>query len=238
MTAIVLIHGASSGAWVWHKVIPLLEQPGHTVIAPDLPGHGKDRTPLADISLSTYVDFVCNILEQQPEPVLLVGHSMGGGIITQVAEYQPDKIKALVYLAGYLLNNGETVLDIIQQDTETLLLENAVFAEDQRSVSFRSHAAKDIGFGDCSDADMALVQALLSSQAVAPLTTPVNTTAEKFGRVPRVYIECLQDRAIGLLAQRRLQTALPCEKVISLDTSHAPFFSAPQALAQHLLALL
>jgi pimeloyl-ACP methyl ester carboxylesterase len=203
-----------------------------------LPGHGKDKTPLAEISLATYVDCVCKILDEQQDPVFLVGHSMGGGIITQVAEYRPNKIKALVYLAGYLLGNGETMFGITQQDTETLLLANAIFSEDQQSVTFKSEAVKDIGFGDCSDQDMVLVRALLAPQAVAPMATPVTTTAENFGRVPRVYIECLQDRTIGLLAQRRLYTALPCQKVFSLDTSHCPFLSNPQELVNHLVSLV
>jgi pimeloyl-ACP methyl ester carboxylesterase len=65
----------------------------------------------------------------------------------------------------------------------------------------------------------------------------VTTTAANFGRVPRVYIECLQDRTIGPAAQKQMYTALPCEKVITLNTSHNPYLSAPESLANHLLAL-
>lgn len=237
MSVFVLVHGAGSGAWVWYKVKPLLEQHSHTVIAPDLPGHGKDKTPLADVTLAAYVERVCQILNEQPEPVVLVGHSMGGGIITQAAEYCPDRIRTLVYLAGYLPENGQTMLGISQEDTETLLLANAVFSEDQLAVSFRPEALKQVGYGDCSDEDMALVQALLIPQAAAPMTTPISTTPERFGQVPRVYIECLQDYTIGPATQKRLYTALPCKKVISMDTSHNPYLSAPQTLAEHLLAL-
>jgi pimeloyl-ACP methyl ester carboxylesterase len=237
MSTFVLIHGAGCGGWVWHKVVPLLEQQGHTAIAPDLPGHVKDRTPLAEISLAAYVDSVCKVLAAQPDPVILVGHSMGGGIITQAAEHCPDKIEVLVYLAGFLLGNGESMLDVIQQDTESILLPSAVFSDDQQTVAFRDDAVKEVGFGDCSDQDMALVRALMMPQVVAPLTTPVTTTAENFGRLPRVYIECLQDRTITPATQKKLYTSLPCQKVISMDTSHCPFLSAPQALASHLLAL-
>ncbi|NCJ05142.1 alpha/beta fold hydrolase [Synechococcales cyanobacterium C] len=237
MSTFVLIHGAGSGAWVWHKVVPLLKQQGHLVITPDLPGHGQNLCSLAEVTLSAYVDCVGQALKEQSEPVILVGHSMGGGIITQVAEYYPDRIQTLVYLAGYLLRSGETMLEITQADAESILLANAIFTEDQLAATFRPEALKEIGYGDCSDEDMALVRSRLIPQAVAPLVTPVSTTTGNFGRVPRVYIECLRDRTIGPTAQKRMYTALLCEQVISMDTSHNPYLSCPQALAGHLLAL-
>jgi pimeloyl-ACP methyl ester carboxylesterase len=102
--------------------VPLLEKKGHTVVAPDLPSHGRDKTHLSAVSLQAYVDSVCKILDAQREPVILVGHSMGGAIITQVAEYRPAKIKTLVYVTAVLLKNGEAIFPVFQQDTESLLL--------------------------------------------------------------------------------------------------------------------
>lgn len=58
------------------------------------------------------------------------------------------------------------------------------------------------------------------------------------GCVPRVYIECLQDYVIGPLTQKKMYTALPCQQVISMDTSHNPLLSAPEALVKHLLPLV
>ncbi|WP_240966624.1 alpha/beta fold hydrolase [Nodosilinea sp. P-1105] len=112
MSTFVLVHGAGSGAWVWHKVAPQLEAQGHSVITPDLPGHGLNPLPMAEVSLERYVDCVCDILKGQAEPVVLVGHSLGGAVITQAAEYCPDRIHTLVYLSGYLLAHGESALDI------------------------------------------------------------------------------------------------------------------------------
>lgn len=234
MSTFVLVHGAGSGAWVWHKVAPLLEAQGHSVITPDLPGHGLNPLPMAEVSLDRYVGCVCDILKGQAEPVVLVGHSLGGAVITQAAEYCPDRIHTLVYLSGYLLANGESALDITQADTESLLLANAVFSADQLSATFRPEALQELGYADCSKEDMALVRALLAPQALAPLATPVQITPEQAGRVPRIYITCTQDRVIGPAAQRRMYTALPCERVIAMETSHNPYLSAPEALANHL----
>ena len=99
MSTYVLIHGAWHGSWCWDKVVSLLKQAGHTAIAPDLPGHGKDKTPIPEITLQGYVQRVCETVNAQVEPVILVGHSMGGGVITQAAEECPDKLKMLFICA-------------------------------------------------------------------------------------------------------------------------------------------
>ena len=67
MSPFVLIHGAWQGGWCWDKTVPWLEKRGHTVLAPDLPGHGRDRTPLSMVSLSSYVDSVCKIVDALQE---------------------------------------------------------------------------------------------------------------------------------------------------------------------------
>jgi pimeloyl-ACP methyl ester carboxylesterase len=237
MSTFVLIHGAWHGGWCWYKVIPLLEKKGHTVLAPDLPGHGRDKIPVSAVSLQMYVDSICQLLDTQRESVVLVGHSMGGSmVITQAAEYRPHKIQTLVYVAARLLRNGESSLSAGQGDPELLLRPNLVFTPD-RTVTVREEALKDVFYGDCLDEDVALAKALLVPEAVALLATPLHTSEENFGRLPRVYIECLRDQALPPAVQKKQYTALPCQKVISMETSHSPFFSAPEELVEHLVSL-
>jgi pimeloyl-ACP methyl ester carboxylesterase len=102
MAAYVFIHGAWHGAWCWEKVTPLLEKAGHTVYAIDLPGHGSDQTPISQVSLKSYTDKVCSILDDAEESVYLVGHSMGGIVVSQSAEYRSEKVKALIYVSAFL----------------------------------------------------------------------------------------------------------------------------------------
>ena len=92
MGIFVLIHGSGNGGWCWDKVAPLLTQAGHEVIAPDLPGHGDDKTPVREVSLQSCVDRVVEILDTQSEPVILVGHSTGGLTISQTTEQRPGMI--------------------------------------------------------------------------------------------------------------------------------------------------
>jgi pimeloyl-ACP methyl ester carboxylesterase len=73
---------------------------------------------------------------------------------------------------------------------------------------------------------------------VAPLATSVAVTEDNFGRVPWVYIETLKDRAISPSLQKEIYERMPCQKVISMDTGHWPFYSTPEKLASHLNSLL
>lgn len=60
--------------------------------------------------------------------------------------------------------------------------------------------------------------------------TPLQLSEDRFGRVPRAYIECLRDNAVPIALQRAMQADLPCGQVETLDTDHCPFFSAPDLL--------
>lgn len=95
MSTFVLIHGGWHGAWCWDRVAPLLEQGGHEVVSFDLPGHGEDRTPSVEVTLEGYTDRVVEALDALSEPVVLVGHSLGGTAISQAAERRPEKIEKL-----------------------------------------------------------------------------------------------------------------------------------------------
>lgn len=237
MSTFILIHGSWHGAWNWHKVVPQLQKAGHTAIALDLPGHGRNWTPPADISLQDYVDCVCRAIDEQTEPVILVGHSRSGIVLSQVAEYRPDKIKLTIYLAAYLIPGGQAMLPMALSDTDALILPNLILDQKQGWHMLKEEAFKPALYADCPDEDLALCRSLLTPEPNAPSATPLQLTGENFGRVPRVYIECLQDRAVSPKLQKQMYTALSCQKVISMNTSHSPFFSAPEQLTGHLLTL-
>src|ERR1051325_5557927 len=154
MSTYLLIPGAWHGAWSWYKVIPRVEKAGHTVVAPDLPSLGRDRTPIAEVSLETWTDSVCRLLDAQTEPVVLVGHSRGGALISQAAERRPDSVKILIYVAAFLLRNGKSILQAAQQDDTSLVPPNSVFAEDQRSTTLREAAIRNVLYGRCSEEDI------------------------------------------------------------------------------------
>ena len=82
MTDFVLVHGSWMGSWAWERLLPLLNAVGRRATAADLPGYGADTTPAAGIALQSYADKVLAAVDQVDEPVVLVGHSMGGIVET------------------------------------------------------------------------------------------------------------------------------------------------------------
>jgi pimeloyl-ACP methyl ester carboxylesterase len=236
MSRFVFVHGAWHGAWCWYKVLPQLERAGHEVLALDLPALGEDLTPLAAVTLQSYADAVGEALAARTEPAILVGHSMGGIAISQAAELYPERIQKLVYLTAYLLRDGETLIGKASE-SPTRIAGLTVRSADRASNTVNLEMIQDIFYAQCPQEDVALAAQLLRPQAIAPMATPQSLTEVRFGRVPRVYIECLRDRVIDPVLQRSMYQASPCEKVLRIDTDHSPFFSRPDELVAHLVAL-
>lgn len=232
MAHFVLVHGAWHGGWCWHKLADRLESAGHVAVTPDLPGHGKDPTPPDRIDLGTYSDFVCDVIDSSsPDEVVLVGHSLGGLTITQVAEHRPDRLRALVYLAAFIPEPGSRFDPPTELTTEACLAAITP-APDGNTLLFDPARARDVFYADCSDEDFAFAKRRLCREPGGTIGSVVEISEENWGRVPRDYIVCLQDRALHARAQRALAERRGCRNVYTLDTSHSPFFSAPAALAK------
>ncbi len=231
MKTFILVHGSWHSAWNWHKVIPLLEKQGHKAIAIDLPGMGRDKTPIYTIKMKETVEKICHLIDSIDEPVILVGHSKNGIMISQAAEYRPHKIEKLIYLAAYLIPNGKTQREYSIQDTEGVLKPYVTFHKELNASTLQSEIYKEGLYHDCEDDITELAKLLLSHEPIESGMTPLQLTDENYGSVPRYYIECTEDKAVTPFIQRKMYTELPCQKVFSMATSHSPFFSAPQELS-------
>ena len=236
MSSFVLVHGSWHGAWCWYKIAPRLRALGHEVIVPDLPSHGRDRTPPEQVTLDDYAARILEAIDRASEPVVLVGHSRGGIPISAAAEVRPDGIRTLVYLAAYLLRDGESVLDWAPTDAASLVMPNLDVADDGSWDMLREEAFDAALYADCAAEDVALAHLLLTPEPAAPSLTPLRLTEERYGRVPRAYIELTQDRAVTPDLQRRMRAASPCARVVGLAASHSAYFSEPDALAGELVA--
>ncbi|MBB3020387.1 pimeloyl-ACP methyl ester carboxylesterase [Microvirga lupini] len=238
MSTFVLVHGAWHGAWCWERVVPLLESHGHRVIAPDLPGMGQDRTPFANVTLEGWARFVADLARQQEEPIILVGHSRAGIVVSQAAEYVPDRIQTLVYLAAFLVPDGCTLLDTMRRiPPRPESKDSLVFAPDGATSTIAPDAVKRVFYNTTPNEWVARAAALSGPEPMVSFTTPLQVTDERYGSVDRVYIECTQDRAIAPQLQSMMVADMPCREVVTMDTDHSPFYSAPDLLAAHLLAI-
>jgi pimeloyl-ACP methyl ester carboxylesterase len=228
MAEFILVHGAWHGAWCWREVVARLEARGHTATAIDLPGHGEDCSPPEKVTLQDYVTCIVNALAHSSHRPLVVGHSMGG-LIGQVAELVPDRIRALVYVSALLAPSGTSMMQLVAGFDPQYLAEFE-WAPDRRTARLSAAGLRNFLYS-CCPAD--LVEAafpLLTPEPVAPYETPFATTDANFGRVPRYYVECLRDRIVPLALQRSMRAGLTFRDIYSIDIDHAPFFSAPDEL--------
>lgn len=231
MSQFLLIYGAFHGAWCWDKTVAELEKRGHQAKAIDLPGQGEDQTPLKLVTLDAMVDKIIETLKGLAKPTVLVGHSLGGIPISVAGEKAPDRVKTLVYLSAFLPRDGETLIDIENRNPKQVVPKSMIFNSERISGAIMLDKVREIFYHDCSEADVAFATERLRPQAVAALFTPVHLTQERFGRIPRVYIECTDDRALSTEIQRDMISKSPPVDVRRLHASHSPFLSMPDKLA-------
>src|SRR5919109_136758 len=184
----VLVHGAFVGAWCWEPLLGPLEAAGHTVETLDLPGSGDDDTPLPEVTLGAYADQVCAVLGERPEPAVLVANSMGGIAATQAAVRCPERVASIVYVAAFLPEDGQSLLDLtrLPEGRDDQVQANLVVEGDPPVATMPAAAARDAIFGCCSDEVTEWAIERRQPQAVAPMGDPVALgDGAAFDRIPR-----------------------------------------------------
>ncbi|MGM0570256.1 alpha/beta fold hydrolase [Marinobacter sp.] len=235
----VLIHGAWAGGWVWDSLTPCLEERGFRVLAPDLPGCGPRLGDPADASIDQCVADLMNQLANSERPLLLVGHSGGGAIATQLAEAICERVVGVAYLAGMMLPSGtgfgEVVAEMVEEYPEASGIGPFLQWEARGQVSrVPGPAIREVFLQDVSESIAAGAIPRFGPQAEGSRALAPYWTEERFGHLPRLYVEALQDRSVVLPVQRRMQALVPGARVVSLDTGHVPQVAAPEAVADAL----
>lgn len=234
MARIILIHGAWGNAGSWAAIVPMLARAGHRVEAINLPGHGEGAAVSAGIGQSDYVDFVEARLKDGP-PALLVGHSMGGMVVAQVAARQPDLVVAAVFVAALVPRDGESLLDLIRQQSAPGV-KPYVRPGPIPGTTMLSPDAAGAMFPELPPAKAAAAIAAMSPQSNRGQTDKA-LVGPGLGRVPKAYVFCTRDLVVSPELQRQMVAATPCEAVFTLDCGHVPMLSALKALAEILLGL-
>ena len=233
----VLVHSAWLGGWQWGNVAKTLTENGHTVLTPDLPGHGSDKTSPANITMDDYVETLTDILDSQDEAVILVGHSFNGITVSRAAELRPDKVKKLVYLTAFLLPNGGSFFGAVQGVKGSTAVDNFQLSEDKSYAYVNEDEVQNAFAHDIPKEAFEGAKPNIVPEPAAPLQYELEITDENFGKIPKFYIECTEDKAIPIEVQKAMYTG-NVKKVYTLNSSHTPNFSQPENLAKILLELL
>jgi pimeloyl-ACP methyl ester carboxylesterase len=234
---IVLLHGAFQTERAWGFVKGRLEAHGYSVVAIRLPGRGDDTTPIDQITLDLYRAKVLDTINSVSGPVVLVGHSFGGMVISAVAEAEPEKIKTLVYLSAYLPKSGQSLNALAHTDPDSVLAKpgNFVVSDDHKYASVKDEAKADAFANDADAEGRKLIIASMIKEPLAPLATPVTLTDEKFGKVKKIYISTTEDQAVSPSLQARMLEATPVDKVIKIKAGHASFVTDPDDVAEAII---
>lgn len=233
MATFLLIHGAWQGSWAWQNLTPLIEAAGHTAIAVDLPGDGHDDTPPETVTTMLIAEKVAELIDQAAAPVILVGHSMGGTVASQACELRSDKIAVAIYLCAFLLPDGQSCIDFYERAWKPHMTgahARITYSEDGHVSVIDPEAAVDVFFNTTDPAIARAAAAQLTPQPEASRRSRLQLSDEKYGSVPRVYIETLRDQSVFPELQKKMYTETPVEKLYSLDTDHAPLVGAPDKL--------
>ncbi|MFC8448106.1 alpha/beta fold hydrolase [Kitasatospora sp. NPDC057223] len=225
---IVLEHGAFADASGWNTVIQSLQKRGYTVIAPANPLRG----------LTGDTEYLRSVLSTLTGPVVLVGHSYGGAVITGAATGNPD-VKALVYIAAYAPQEGESVAQATALGGGTSDLLQHVVARPFPGAApgdadayldpafFRQHFAQDL-----PAAQAAQLAAAQRPAAFATLLQPA--AAPAWHTVPSWYLVARNDRVIPPQAERAM-AARAHARTVEIDSSHAAMISHPRAVTDLIL---
>lgn len=269
----LLVHGAWHSALHWGKLVRALAARGDRAAAIDLPGHGllarfpkaylrgdqagfiAEVSPLKDLRLDDAADVVIAALRElqgEARP-LLVGHSMGGAVITRAGERAPELVGRLVYLGAYCpVSRGRASaygeLPEAKTSEAGLMLGDpaqtgAVRIDPRGDAAYREKLRRGFYHDVPEDEFLACALALTPDLPLGYYTDEVGATRERWGRLPRSYVRLTEDRALPIALQDRMireADAWAPERRFdrrTLKTSHSPFASAPEALADLLHVL-
>ena len=223
MTTLVLVHGAWHGAWAWQSLERELEGRGVATAAVELPTVGDATADLpADVAVLRAA------VAAVDGPVVLVGHSYGGVVVTEAATGL-DQVQRLVYVTAFAPDAGESLLDQVTYGP----LEWIVPAG-EGLLGVAEGRARDLFYADVDPAQAERAQARLRPQAAASFGQPVRSAAWR--DVPSTYVVCSEDRCVPPDAQRTWSAR--ATETVELATGHSPFLARPAALADLLAARL
>lgn len=232
--AIILVHGAWETAAIWGQVEAGLKKDGYRVQAVSLPGRAGNPMPAGSVTFAMYQQAVAAAIARETAPVVLVGHSFGGFVISAEGEAEPAKIKTLVYVAAYLPKDGESLLGLANTDVGSQAGPAIIVEKDKGYAGIKYEARADLFANGAPTAVGAAVAKGIVDEPLAPLATPIHLTSERFGAIDKVYIHTAMDHVVSPGFQRQMIANTPVRLELSINTGHTPFITDPAGLVQEI----
>jgi pimeloyl-ACP methyl ester carboxylesterase len=185
MATFVLVQGAWHGSWCWKRVRKALREQGHDVFTPSLSGVGERSHLLSrDVNLNTHIEDVVNLIRwEELSDVVLCGHSYGGAVISGVADRVPERLRALVYLDAFVLENGQSLHDTLPAAQRDMQLDLTKKYGDGWKVPPIPGAVFNV-----NAADLAWVDSQCTMQPLATFQQPLTLTGTAGAALPTTFI--------------------------------------------------
>lgn len=239
MATVVVIHCAWWGAYLWRQVRHQLQTAGHEVLTPTLTGLSH-RSHLGgkDVNLDLHIQDILAVLEWEGlHDVRLVGHSYSGVVATAVADRAPERLAGVFYLDAFVPDDGQRMIDLLPPPGRAAFEQQVQTLPDGRQVlppRIFDHLGRR-GAGALPEEEIQRLLARFQLQPWATFTQPAHLTGAGAG-VPRTYIHCTDkggpDPFAGFAARARARG----DRVAELNTGHFAMLTAPDELADLLVA--
>lgn len=232
MTTVVLVHGAWHGGWCWTPVARLLRAAGHDVHAPTLTGL-CERIHLAtpQIGLTTHIDDIVNHIRfNELTDIVLVGHSYGGAVITGVASELADRIRAIVYLDAFNIEDSNTALFDHSPDWRVRELTDAAESFNGWQIPQKNLIPSWAGKRE----DRAMLERLTTPNPIKCFTEPVKLTGAEKTITDRTYMICEENRPSPFWPFYERYSADPLWRTVRLPSMHDAMIEIPDRVAQEI----
>ncbi len=232
MTAtVVLVHGAWGGSWMWEGVIDDLATRNVKALAVDLPTCAATDT---SVDLHDDAQHVRSVIDDAGGPVVLVGNSYGGVVITEAGAGHPD-VKRLVYIASAMPDEGEPVLTVLNESSSPDF-NDGVQIRDDGLLTLDPEVAVRCAFQQSSSDVHGRWRELGTRPMSYGADFNMEVRAAAWKTVPSTYIVCADDRSIRPEAQREWAKARATD-VLEWPTDHCPQLSHPGKVSELLAGL-
>ena len=222
----LLVHGGWGGAWCWQKLAAEFDRRQLKWIAIDLPSSKNGAKPSTDLAADAAA--VAATVHRDGH-YILVGHSYGGVVVTEVAPRIPN-LERIVYVAALVPKEGQSATETARTVRVPTKLDEAIEVDGDYLRLNRNLASAAL-YNDCPSAIASWAVDKLSTQTIASFRS--KRTSGDSG-VDSLYIRCTLDRAIDPLLQEHM--ADRCDIVFDLASDHSPFLSQPTNLCEAILS--